>query len=400
MYKGDLQTDSKRAENKISQQTMDGRTPPYRAFFKRQGGDRLINIGIDVHKKKCVATIKGQSRQILRQAAFDNDSKAMTRFIDDIKKEHGSNNNNAVRAVCESTANYWIRLHDTLEENGIDAMLAHPAKTKIIAQARLKNDKLDSEVLADLLRTDMVYESFVPDKQYGELRSLVRTRLGLVRTRAVYKNKIHSILAKYEHKPPVYKIFSKKGIAWLRQIKLTETGRMSADAYLDGIELIQQQIDSFEKNMASVSKDDKRARLLMSMPGINYITALTAISEIVDVGGFATPEKLVSYAGLAPSQRDSGETKNSGNITKHGSAWLRYAVVEAAHTAMHHDERIRRFYSRIAARRGPQKARVAAAKEMLVICWHMLTRMEPYRTQNHSMTQRKYKKMERESKTA
>lgn len=355
----------------------------------------MINIGIDVHKKKCVATLKDSSRRILQQITFDNDSYGITEFIDSIKQRYGN-----ARAVCESTANYWIRLHDTLEENGIDTILAHPAKTRIIAQAKLKNDKLDSEVLADLLRSDMICESFVPDKHYRELRNLVRTRLGLVRTRTTYKNKIHSILAKYEHMSPVYKTFSEKGIKWLQEIKLTETDRMAMDAYLDGIETTQKQIDSFESHMASISKDDQRVRLLMTIPGINYVTALTIISEIVDISRFATPEKLVSYSGLAPSQRSSGDTKKTGNITKHGSTWLRYAMVEAAHTTIHNDERINRFYSRIAARRGPQKAKVAAAKEMLVISWYMLTKMEPYRTQNQELTERKYKRMESKSSSA
>lgn len=137
----------------------------------------------------------------------------------------------------------------------------------------------------------------------------------------------------------------------------------------------------------------------MTVPGINYITALTVISEIVDITRFVTPEKLASYAGLAPSQRDSGESKRSGNITKHGSTWLRYAMVEAAHTTIQHDERIKRFYSRIAARRSPQKAKVTATKEMLVIIWHMLQNMEPYRTQNHSLTEKKYMNLERQSET-
>lgn len=353
----------------------------------------MINVGIDVHKKKCFATVKGSSREVLQQVIFGNNSAETLRFIGDIKERY----DDQIRAVCESTANYWIRLHDTLEDNGIDTILAHPAKTRIIAQAKLKNDKLDSEVLADLLRSDMIYESFVPDKEYRELRGIVRTRLGLVRTRTNYKNKIHSILAKYEHDFPYYKMFSKKGIAWLRQITLTPTDRMAMDAYLDGIELLQRQIDAFESRMASISRDDDRVRLLMTIPGISYVTALTVISEIVEIKRFATPEKLVAYAGLAPSQRDSGETKRSGNITKRGSTWLRYAMVEAAQTTIHSDERIGRFYSRIASRRGPQKAKVAAAKEMLVIIWHMLQKMESYRTENKELTERKYKRMERDS---
>src|SRR5215831_225636 len=89
--------------------------------------------------------------------------------------------------------------------------------------------------------------------------------------------------------------------------------------------------------------------------------------------------------------------RNGGHITRQGSKWLRYAIVEAANTSTRCDDRIGRFYKRIAERRGPQKARVAAAKEMLVIIWHMLIKNEPYRTMNREMVERKYKKMERES---
>ncbi|MEM3157542.1 MAG: IS110 family transposase, partial [Nitrososphaerales archaeon] len=78
-----------------------------------------------------------------------------------------------------------------------------------------------------------------------------------------------------------------------------------------------------------ISKEDDRVRLLMTIPGIDYITALTIISEIVDVKRFSTPWKLVVYAGLAPSRRDSGERKRRGGITRLGSRWLRYALVEA-----------------------------------------------------------------------
>ncbi|HXG74109.1 MAG TPA: IS110 family transposase [Candidatus Nitrosotenuis sp.] len=354
----------------------------------------MINIGIDVHKRKCVATLKGATKQILEQTSFDNTTEQITKFANDVQQRYDS-----IRAVCESTANYWIRLHDTLEEHGIDTILVHPAKTRIIAQAKLKNDKLDSEVLADLLRSDMIYESFVPEKHYRELRNLVRTRLGLVRTCTTYKNKIHAILAKYEHNPSC-NIFSKKGIIRLRGIDLSEIDRMTMNSYIDGMELLQKQIDTFESQIAAISKDDQRTRLLMTIPGINYVTALTVISEIVDISRFATPEKLVAYAGLAPSQRNSGDTKRAGKITKQGSSWLRYAMVEAANIAKQHDERIGKFYSRIASRRGPQKARVAAAKEMLVIIWHMLHNMEPYRTQDQELTERKYKRMEADSSSA
>ena len=244
----------------------------------------------------------------------------------------------------------------------------------------------------------MVYESFVPDKEYRELRQLVRTRLDLVTERTVLKNKVHALLAKYEYQCPVSHIFSNKGTEWLKTIDLSWIDRMAVDAYLDALVAIQKQIEIFTAKIAFVSKEDQRVKLLMTIPGIDYFTALTIVSEIVDIKRFSTPWKLVGYAGLAPSKRDSGDAhRNGGHITRQGSKWLRYTIVEAANTSTRCDDRIGRFYKRIAERRGPQKARVAAAKEMLVIIWYMLIKNEPYRTMNREMVERKYKKMERES---
>ena len=143
---------------------------------KYRGGEKedLICIGIDVHKKKCVATLKrDSSKQIIEQTSFNNTSQGICEFMNHVKQFGES-----ATAVCESTSNFWIRLHDTFEDNGINTILAHPTKAKIIAQARLKDDKLDSNNLADLLRADLVCESYVPDKEYREMRQLVRTRTG------------------------------------------------------------------------------------------------------------------------------------------------------------------------------------------------------------------------------
>jgi len=97
------------------------------------------------------------------------------------------------------------------------------------------------------------------------------------------------------------------------------------------------------------------------------------------------------------SQRFLGKDIRRGRITKQGSRWLRYAIVEAANIAKMHDDRLERFYERIAQRRGPQKARVATGKEMLVIVWHMLMRNELYRGMNKESVERKLKKMQRQA---
>lgn len=356
----------------------------------------MINVGIDIHKIKCIVTIKdGKSRKELEQTEYDNTVAGVNKFIKYIKTKY---KNQTIRAVCESTANYWYRTHDMLEDNGIDTILAHPAKTKIIAQAKLKDDKVDSGILADLLRSDMVYESYVPNKHYRGMRSLARMRLGLVQSITRHKNKIHSIIAKYDHVKVTEGLFTKKSVKQLlRKIELSPIDRLDMDMHLDSIEFIQKQKERVEIEIAKMAQADERTKLLMSIPGIGYITALTILSEIVDVNRFATAEKLVSYAGIAPSHRDSADTHKGGSMTKQGSVWLRHAMVDSATSASRYDDRMHEIHTRIAKRRGRAKAKVAVARHMLEIIWHMLKKNESYRTQNEKLTERKYKIMEKKA---
>lgn len=349
----------------------------------------MLYVGIDVHKKRCVATIKGGSKAVLEEVSFQNNRRGVEELVTRIR-EHGGE----ARAVVESTGNYWIRVHDTLEEHGIDVLLANPVKTRTIAQARLKNDKLDSRILADLLRADLVAECYVPSREERDLRQLLRGRVALVRSRTRLRNRIHSLLAKHEvervHRDP----FTKKGLEWLEGLELPSwVDQMLLRSYISVMRRLDRQLEAFNSKLASIAVCDEAVRLLMTIPGVDFLTALTIRSEVVDVKRFSTPWKLVSYAGLAPTQRDSGGRLRRGGITKQGARWLRAALVEAAQTCRQHDGRLGRFYERIAARRGPQKAVVATAKEMLVIIWHMLMKKEPYRGANRRMVERKYKRM-------
>jgi transposase len=112
------------------------------------------SLGIDVGKKKCRAALRDERVDIIREFFFSNNNEGISALIQSASHY----------AVVESTGNMLIRIHDTLEENGMDTILANPYKTKIIAEAKIKSDKLDARILADLLRADLVYESYVPKK--------------------------------------------------------------------------------------------------------------------------------------------------------------------------------------------------------------------------------------------
>ena len=130
--------------------------------------EKLNHLGIDVGKRKCRAALKDDRGKILDEFFFGNDVNGISNLLSRVKTNEKRSTTNTVattQAVLESTGNMWMRIHDTLEENGIDTILANPYKTKIIAEAKIKLDKLDARILSDLLRTDLIYESYVPKQE-------------------------------------------------------------------------------------------------------------------------------------------------------------------------------------------------------------------------------------------
>jgi transposase len=331
------------------------------------------NLAIDVGKRKCRAAIKDAQGTILDEFFFANDRDGRTRLIE-AAQIHAP-----CKAALESTGNMWIKIHDALEQSGIDTKVAHPYKTRIIAEARIKSDKLDARILADLLRADMISESYVPPKEFREKRALVRHRVALTKNRTMLENRIHSLLDKYDYTTDLTDIFGKSGLQWLKSLQqLSPIDKVIMDTSLAAIENINAQIDTVSREICKYAWDSEDVRIILSMTGIGIFSAMLISAEIVDIRRFLTPWKLVSYAGLAPGSRESaGKTKN-GRITKQGSPWLRWTMVQCAQVAARHDPRMKAFYERLRSKKGAAKATVAVAKEMLVIIWYMLTRRQLY----------------------
>jgi transposase len=110
--------------------------------------------------------------------------------------------------------------------------------------------------------------------------------------------------------------------------------------------------------------------------------------------------EIVSYAGLAPSTRESSGKTKTGRISKQGSPWLRWILVQCAMTAVRYDQRLKSFYERLKSRKGSAKAIVATAKEILVIIWYMLTRRELYRHINKDRYEQKLSRLKKIKESA
>ena len=158
-----------------------------------------------------------------------------------------------------------------------------------------------------------------------------------------------------------------------------ETWRRSIAEALAVIDLLDERVAPLERELRQAAGDDGRVVLLKTIPGVGDLLGLTLASEIGDVARFPTPRKLIGYAGLAPRVHQSGERSRTGALSKAGSRTLRWAAVEAAHAAWRPTNPWHQLYSDIAKRAGKNPAKSAVARKILIACWHILNRQQPFK---------------------
>lgn len=326
-------------------------------------------IGIDYHKRNTYVTRMDEDGKVEESVNLKNDGDELKEFVGTIKKED--------KVVLEATGN-WYSFYEMVEDKALNVILSHPAKTKAIASARIKTDKIDSKMLAHLLRCDLIPESYIPERDLRDLRETLRYRASLVAIRTSLKNKIHAILSKNGLTCPYSDLFGKKSLAWLAALPLRECYRKNIDGYLGLAHTLVSELTKVEKKIREVAEASDEACLLMSMPGISYYSSLMILSEIGEIDRFPSAGHLCSYAGLVPSVYSSGGTTRMGRITKTGSSYLRWIMVENAHQAVRGSKRFGALYRRVSQKSGKNPARVAVARKMLACIYYMLKNHEKF----------------------
>jgi transposase len=321
-------------------------------------------VVIDLHKNYLQIAVMNDKGKVLENSRINNDLKQVGRFFDE------NINDEKVRVVMESSS-VWYNIYSYLsEEKHLNVVLSNPVKTRAIASAKIKTDKLDAAKLANLLRGGYIAECYVPDRRIMGLRELVRHRTTLVRMRTKLKNKIHSIVLMKG-----IQISSKHcSFTHLYNEELKELNDYRINGYLHLIESLDSEIKDVSKKILMLAKEDEMASLLMTIPGIGYYSALLVVSEIGDIDRFPDSYHLCSYAGLVPSTHSSGGITYHGSITKRGSKYLRWIMLECAraHIRTNKKSNITQFYTRLAKIKGNSKAAVAAASKLLkVVYWVM-----------------------------
>lgn len=343
-------------------------------------------IGLDVHREFAEVAIWEDG--VVRSAGRVKTTPEALRLFADSLGEHDEV---AIEATCNTHA--IVRL---LERQVGRVVVSNPMKTRAIAEAKVKTDKVDARVLAELLAADYLPGVWIADEQTHALRRQVARRAHIVRQRTRLKNRVQSILHRnLIPRCPAADLFGYKGRAWLAEQELPADERQAAEALLRQLDFHGEELRLIDAELARVALRRQEVMRLMTIPGVDATVALSIVAAVGDFSRFRSPEKLVSYLGLNPRVRQSGgQPASHGRITKQGRARARGMLVEAAWAAAKTPGPLHAFYERVRARRGMQIAVVATARKLAVLCWHLISKGEDYAYGRPSLLAQKLRRLE------
>ena len=346
-----------------------------------------IYIGIDIAKYKhdfCIISSTGEV--IVQNNSFENNKKGFQLFFSYLKPYNKAD----VQILFESTAHYSMNLELELIDQGYSFMKMNGLIIKQFFKAqtlrKTKTDKADAFALTHYLMANTYKPNSNRLYHIYSLKSLCRTRDRLVRERSKFKiyitneldksfpeikkffdNKISItllyILEKYKNKNKIALMkdydsirkvsaanFSFPRFLQLKQLAKesighpTETSDFLIQSYVKSINCLSEQIDSIEKQIIeAVRKLDTH---ILSIPGIAEISAGSIIAEFGDIKNFESPEKMLAFAGLEPSIRQSGTLSTEGHMVKHGSGYLRNTIMRVVNSLVMHDQVFYDYYNK------------------------------------------------------
>jgi transposase len=324
-------------------------------------------VGLDVHRKTVTATALDATGRQLSQERFGASDLELIAYLDRLP---GS------KHVALEACSVWEHFYDAAESTGATVTLTNPFKTRLIAEATIKTDKVDSKALARLLRLDALPTSFAPPPELRVLRSLVRERV-------FYRRKATQVMSH------TYSVLLRRGIAYEDRILVHRRKRESlrelqideVDRGLDTLSALEAMCKLLDRRIHESWTSSEEAQLLTTIPGVGELTAIALVAYLCPIARFPTAHQLSSYVGLAPTTHQSGEFAYHGRLKKDSVALLRWLLVEASWTHRHRCPRstASRVALRVGRRRGQGIGTIAGAHSLLKIIHAMLKQREPFR---------------------
>lgn len=322
-------------------------------------------IGLDIHKSYFVATgVNGEQEQVFGPQRVSNER---------LEGWAAANLTAQDAIVLEMTTNTWTVV-DALEPIAQSVTVVHPPYVHLITRAQVMNDKKAALILAQMHAAGLLPPVWIPPKEVRHLRALVAQRYKMVRLGTQAKCRLQSLLHKYHlDAPPKSDPYTPPMRQWWEALPLEPMELFRLQSDLDTVAFALAQKKRLEERLAQIAAEDERVPLLMQIPGIGFINAITILAAVGDIARFPTAEQLVGYAGLGTKVHDSGQVAWHGRITKMGRRDLRRAMVEAAQSAVRCHDHWKAAFNRLAKRIGKKKAKVAIARKLLLTVWHVLT---------------------------
>ncbi len=308
-------------------------------------------LGIDLHRLTVVIAGVNDAGEAMNATTIRcEDTEAIRQFVEKL---------GAFRAVIEATGTYrW--LYDLLRPYGV-VVLAHPLRLRTMIQRRSKTDKLDAMLLANLLRINQVPLAYIPPEPYQQLRNLTRARARLVREQVKAKIKLRDLLARQNRQTP-YRTLGKRCLAWFGKQDFGPIENLVRDELVLRLQHYEKQLAILDEHMLALREAFPQVETLTDIHGIGLYSALLIVAELGEVDQFHNAKQVGAYTGLTAHVNQSGGHCYRGSITRQGSSWLRWILVEAAMKVVQEDVALKNFYTRVRKRAYAKIARVATAR--------------------------------------
>lgn len=318
-------------------------------------------VGLDVHRKTISFCVKRADGTVVREDKILATREAIAEWA---RSLDGPWCCGLEATICS----HWI--YEELRKYTADVQMASPARLKAISTAKRKNDELDARMLADLLRCNMFPACYVPSVEYQALRSFLRERALLVRARVMFKNKTAGLLIQRGVPYETRKLHHKQYFAALLEdnARLIEDLKPLLTFHRTQIEQLEQMDKAIVRRLAADALLRDRIERLKTIAGVGDITALTWAVEVGEPSRFPNERHAISYCGLCAAQRESAGVQKRGPLSKQRNVFLQTTLIEAAHMAITHNEKLRAIYD-AECHRGGSKNRATLEVARRLVCW-------------------------------
>jgi transposase len=289
----------------------------------------ITYVGMDVHKKTINVAMLRPGEDTPEEWRFNNDRRGLRRFARKVRREAEGE----VRCCYEAGPCGYV-VQRVLGEEGFECVVVAPSLIPVKPGERVKTDRRDAKKLAELFRGGMLTEVCPPTPEEEAVRDLCRCREQAKKDLTRSRHRLTKMLLRRGLIYGEGKAWTQKHRAWLRSIRFEHMGEQATfDDYLLGIEQLEERVKVLGAKVEEVAQSEayrEHVGWLRCFRGIDTVTAMTILAELHGVRRFGSPYKLMSYLGLVPSERSSGETARRGGITKAGNSHVRRVLTEAA----------------------------------------------------------------------